>query len=48
MYYKYRLQKKQVSTNNGQTWTDVSPLETRKGSVVGTYDTYSECESSTN
>ena len=43
MYYKYNLQKKQVSTDNGETWYDVSPLETRKGSVVGTYDTYSDC-----
>lgn len=47
MYYKYKLQKKQVSTNNGQTWTDVSPLETRKGSAIGTYDTYSDCMSGT-
>ena len=47
MYYKYRLQKKQVSTDNGQTWTDVSPLETRKGDVIGTYGTYSECMSGT-
>ena len=47
MYYKYRLQKKQVSTDSGVTWIDVSPLETRKGSVVGTYNTYSECISGT-
>lgn len=47
MYYRYRLQKKQQSTDNGSTWTDVSPLETRKGSVVGTYDTYSDCMSGT-
>ena len=45
MYYKYRLQKEQVSTDNGQTWTDTYPLVTRKGSVVGTYNTYSDCMS---
>ena len=44
MYIKYRLQKKQVSTDNGQTWSDVSPLETRLGDIVGTYNTLSECE----
>ena len=43
MYYKYRLQKKQVSYDSGSTWSDVTPLETRLGEVVGTYDTYSDC-----
>lgn len=46
MYIKYRIQKKQVSTDNGSTWTDVSPLETRLGESAGTYNTLSECESS--
>lgn len=44
MYVKYRLQKKQVSHNNGETWIDVSPIELKKGESVGTYETLAECE----
>ena len=43
MYYKYSLQKKQVSTDSGTTWYDVSPLERRNGAVLGSYETYSDC-----
>lgn len=42
-WYKYRLQKKQVSTDAGVTWTDVTPYETRRGSRLGAYNTYEEC-----
>ena len=31
---KYQKEKKQVSTDGGQTWSDVTPLETRKGFVI--------------
>lgn len=41
------IQKKQVSRDNGNTWADVSPLETRLGYVTGMHDTYSECASET-
>ena len=33
-YDKYSVQKKQQSTDGGETWTDVSPLETRAGELV--------------
>lgn len=46
-YNKYYIYKRQVSTDNGQTWTDVYPLETKPyGSPIGTYDTLDECENS--
>ena len=45
-YNKYYLYKKQVSNDSGQTWTDVTPLETvPSGDVIATYDTLAECES---
>lgn len=45
-YNKYYLYKKQVSNDNGQTWEDVTPLETvPSGDVIATYDTLAECES---
>lgn len=31
---KYTKEKKQQSTDNGVTWTDVTPLETRRGNTV--------------
>lgn len=43
-YNKYYVYKRQVSTDNGQTWTDVYPLETKPyGSPIGTYGTLDEC-----
>ena len=33
-YDKYALEKKQQSTDGGQTWTDVVPLETQTGSLI--------------
>lgn len=33
-YDKYTVEKKQQSTDGGETWTDVSPLETRAGEVL--------------
>ena len=38
-FCKYYKQKKQVSYDNGVTWTDVSPLETRKGELYESYST---------
>ena len=44
-YNKYYVYKRQKSTDNGQTWVDVYPLETKPyGSPIGTYDTLDECE----
>lgn len=44
-YTKYYVYKKQESTDNGSTWNDVYPLETKPyGSPIGTYDTLAECE----
>lgn len=43
MYYKYEIEKEQVSYDNGQTWTDT--YATRVSSYsVGAYETLSECE----
>ena len=39
-YDKYTVQKKQQSLDNGTTWTDVTPLETRTGELVEMYSTY--------
>lgn len=47
MYIKYKIEKKQVSEDNGATWYDVYPMETRNGASAGTYNTYSECVSGT-
>ena len=44
MYNKYKLEKKQVSTDNGQTWSDVVPSETRQGDYIASYETLSECQ----
>ncbi|WP_406535491.1 leucine-rich repeat protein [Methanobrevibacter sp.] len=43
-YNKYYLQKKQVSYDNGLTWEDVTPTETRQGTYIDTYQTLAECE----
>ena len=43
-YNKYYLQKKQVSYDNGLTWEDVTPSETRQGDYIASYETLSECE----
>ena len=43
-YNKYYLQKKQVSYDNGLTWEDVTPLETRQGVYIDSYQTLAECE----
>lgn len=43
-YNKYYLYKKQYSTDNGQTWYDVTPLETTpSGDSIGGYPTLEEC-----
>ncbi len=44
MYVRYKIEKKQVSNDNGITWIDVYPSETRNGASAGTYNTLSECE----
>ena len=33
-YDKYSVEKKQQSTDGGTTWTDVTPLQTRNGSLI--------------
>jgi len=44
-YIKYYLYKKQYSSDGGQTWYDVTPLETvPSGDSIGTYVTQAECE----
>lgn len=44
-YQKFYLYKKQYSSDGGQTWYDVTPLETApSGDPIGTYDTLAECE----
>ena len=43
-YNKSYLQKKQVSYDNGLTWQDVTPSETRQGAYIDSYETLSECE----
>ena len=43
-YNKYYLQKRQVSYDNGLTWEDVTPSETRQGAYIDTYETLSDCE----
>ena len=40
---QYILQKKQISTDAGATWSDAEPYETRLGRLAGTFDTYDEC-----
>lgn len=47
-YLKYYLYKKQISRDDGQTWSDVDPTElSPSGNPIGTYDTLGECESAT-
>lgn len=43
-YNKYYLQKKQVSYDNGLTWEYVTPIETRQGAYIDTYQTLAECD----
>lgn len=44
-YNKYYISKKQYSTDSGQTWIDVYPLETTpSGDPIGSYSTMNECE----
>ena len=43
-YNKYYLQKKQVSYDNGLSWEDVTPSETRQGEFIDSYETLVECE----
>lgn len=43
-FSRYAIEKKQVSTDRGVTWEDVTPSETREGALVGTYRTLIECE----
>lgn len=43
-YNKYYLQKRQVSYDNGLTWEDVTPSETRQGTYIDSYETLSDCE----
>lgn len=43
-YKKYYLQIHQVSYDNGLSWEDVTPTETRQGEYVDTYETLAECE----
>lgn len=43
-FSRFAIQKKQVSTDRGVTWVDVTPSETREGTLVGTYRTLIECE----
>lgn len=46
-YKKYYVSKKQYSTDSGQTWIDVYPLETTpSGDPIGSYSTMNECEAS--
>lgn len=43
-FSKYSIEKKQVSTDRGVTWQDVTPAETRQGTLVDVYKTLLECE----
>lgn len=46
-YKKYYLYKKQVSTDGGQTWEDVQPIETiPSGDPISDYDSEESCEAS--
>ena len=42
-YNKYYIQKRQVSYDNGLTWSDVIPMVTRTGDYIGTYQTLADC-----
>lgn len=41
-YNKYIKQKLQVSNDGGLTWSDVVPSETRKGDLIGGFNSYDE------
>lgn len=43
-FSRYSIEKKQVSTDRGVTWSDVDPSETRQGALVGVARTLLECE----
>ena len=43
-FSRYSIDKKQVSTDRGVTWHDVTPSETQRGGLVGIYRTLIECE----
>ena len=43
-FSRYSIEKKQVSTDRGVHWEDVTPGETRKGNLVGVARTLLECE----
>ena len=46
-YSKYYIYKRQYSDDDGVTWQDVYPSETKPGGEpIGTYDTLAECEGS--
>lgn len=46
-YNKYKIQKLQISHDDGQTWQDVSPSITRYGDYIGTFDSQEDCISGT-
>ena len=43
-FSKYEIEKKQVSLDNGVTWEDVTPSETRHGRLIAITRTLAECE----
>lgn len=43
MWYKYRGEKQQVSTDNGQTWTDTGEVRAR-GNIVSVYNYECACD----
>lgn len=43
-FSRYSIEKKQVSTDRGVTWQDVTPSETRYGQLMGVTRTLLECE----
>lgn len=43
-FSRYSIEKKQVSTDRGVTWSDCTPSETQRGNLIGTYRTLLECE----
>lgn len=43
-FSRYAIEKKQVSTDRGVTWEDVTPSETRNGRLIGVSKTLLECE----
>lgn len=43
-FSRYAIEKKQVSTDRGVTWEDVTPSETRNGRLIGVARTLIECE----